>query len=65
MFRHASMECWHPGSPDASESVHANLGSGDPCRNDELAAVSFSSFISFTPSAIFYEKLEIILPNAL
>ena len=35
-FRHAGMDCRHPGPQDASGHIHVNLGSGSPCRNDEL-----------------------------
>jgi hypothetical protein len=35
--RHAGMDCRNPGLHDASGDIHVNLGSGSPCRNDELA----------------------------
>ena len=35
-FRHAGMDCRHPGPQDASGHIHVNLGSGSPCRNDDL-----------------------------
>ena len=35
-FRHAGMDCRHPGPQDASGHIHVHLGSGSPCRNDEL-----------------------------
>jgi predicted Fe-Mo cluster-binding NifX family protein len=36
-LRHAGMDCRHPGPQDASGHIHVNLmGSGSPCRNDEL-----------------------------
>ena len=36
-LRHAGMDCRHPGPQDASGHIHVNLGSGSPCRNDDLA----------------------------
>jgi hypothetical protein len=35
-LRHAGMDCRHPGPQDASGHIHVNLGSGTPCRNDDL-----------------------------
>ena len=35
-LRHSGMDCRHPGPQDASGYIHVNLGSGSPCRNDEL-----------------------------
>ena len=40
-FRHAGMDCRHPGPQDASGHIHVNLGSGSPCRNDETRIVMF------------------------
>ena len=34
------MDSRHPGPQDASGHIHVNLGSGTPCRNDEIEEYS-------------------------
>ena len=35
-FRHAGMDCRHPGSQDASGDIHVGLDSSTPCWNDTI-----------------------------
>jgi len=35
-FRHAGMDCRHPGSQDASGDIHVSLDSSTPCWNDTI-----------------------------
>src|ERR1700745_138428 len=35
-FRHAALDCWHPGLQDASGDIHVSLDSSTPCWNDTI-----------------------------
>jgi hypothetical protein len=35
-FRHAGMDCRHPGSQDASGDIRVSLDSSTPCWNDTI-----------------------------